>query len=211
MVRTFLLFPVILLHQQLKYLRSVWRRAHFRVHGVRLSGGSVLVVDRNCSLTLAPHVSVGYGSLIIVASDPHDPEKRGALEIGRGTAVNEYCNIRASGSTISIGEQCMLAQFVTLVGTNHGMDLGVPMMDQGWSFSKHGIRIGNDVWLGAHVTVLPGITIGDGAVIAAGAVVNRDVGKNEIWAGIPARKIRSRNESSVVQSSSINTACGGMR
>ncbi|WP_426190296.1 acyltransferase [Massilia sp. DWR3-1-1] len=105
----------------------------------------------------------------------------------------------------------MLAQFVTLVGTNHGMDLGVPMMDQGWSFSKHGIRIGNDVWLGAHVTVLPGITIGDGAVIAAGAVVNRDVGKNEIWAGIPARKIRSRNESSVVQSSSINTACGGMR
>ena len=51
--------------------------------------------------------------------------------------------------------------------------------------------IGRDVWLGANVTVLPGVTIGDGAIIAAGAVVTKDVPANAVAAGVPAKVIKS--------------------
>lgn len=53
------------------------------------------------------------------------------------------------------------------------------------------IRIGNNVWLGANVTVLPGVTIGDNAVVAAGAVVTKDVPENMIVAGVPAKILKS--------------------
>jgi maltose O-acetyltransferase len=59
------------------------------------------------------------------------------------------------------------------------------------------ITIGRNVWLGAHVIVLPGVTIGDNAVVGAGSVVTTSVSGGEIWAGVPARRIRSRFASSV--------------
>lgn len=52
------------------------------------------------------------------------------------------------------------------------------------------IRIGNNVWIGAQATVLPGVTIGDGAIVGAGAVVTRDVPANVIVGGIPAKIIK---------------------
>jgi acetyltransferase-like isoleucine patch superfamily enzyme len=57
------------------------------------------------------------------------------------------------------------------------------------------IRLGQDVWLGCNVVVLKGIEIGDGAIVAAGAVVTKSIGPREIWAGIPARKIGQRDSS----------------
>ncbi len=52
------------------------------------------------------------------------------------------------------------------------------------------IKIGNDVWIGSNVTITPGVTIGDNAIVGAGAVVTKDVEKNTIVAGVPARYIR---------------------
>ena len=59
-------------------------------------------------------------------------------------------------------------------------------------YNSNPIKIGRDVWIGCRVTILPGVTIGDHAVVGAGAVVNRDVPAGEKWAGIPARKIGVR-------------------
>ena len=56
------------------------------------------------------------------------------------------------------------------------------------------VKIGTGAWLGSNVTVLPGVTIGDGAIIAAGAVVTKDVEANTIVAGIPAKFVRKVNE-----------------
>ena len=53
------------------------------------------------------------------------------------------------------------------------------------------IVVGKDVWIGAHATILKGVTIGDGAIIAAGAVVTRDVPPNTIAAGVPARVVKT--------------------
>jgi maltose O-acetyltransferase len=52
------------------------------------------------------------------------------------------------------------------------------------------VTVGNNVWVGANCVLLPGITIGDNSLIAAGSVVSRDVPPNEIWGGVPARKLK---------------------
>lgn len=55
------------------------------------------------------------------------------------------------------------------------------------------IHIGDDVWFGSNLTILPGVTIGDGAIIAAGVVVNEDVGERTIVGGVPAKLIKKNS------------------
>ena len=57
------------------------------------------------------------------------------------------------------------------------------------------VHIGRNVWIGANTVILRGVSIGDGAIIATGAVVNHDIPAHEIWDGIPAKKIRNLSES----------------
>ncbi|MDE7192107.1 MAG: sugar O-acetyltransferase, partial [Clostridia bacterium] len=56
------------------------------------------------------------------------------------------------------------------------------------------VKIGNNVWIGAHATILSGVTIGDNAIIAAGAVVTKDVPQNTVVAGVPAKIIKKIEE-----------------
>lgn len=92
---------------------------------------------------------------------------------------------------VVIGNDVMVAPNVVMAGGNHGMALGKESMTDQASTSV-GIRIGNDVWIGANSSILDGVNIGDGAVVAAGAVVNKDVEANSIVAGVPAKKIKMR-------------------
>ena len=71
------------------------------------------------------------------------------------------------------------------------LDLSTPMGRQGWTEIRP-IIIGNDVWIGARVIILPGIHVGNGCVIGAGSVVTHDIPDYEIWAGNPAHKIKTR-------------------
>jgi acetyltransferase-like isoleucine patch superfamily enzyme len=85
----------------------------------------------------------------------------------------------------------LVGQFVSLIASGHGVERGELVRQQGIP-KKRGIKIGDDVWLGASSVVLPGITIGNGAVIGAGAVVTKDVPENAIMVGNPARLLRYR-------------------
>jgi acetyltransferase-like isoleucine patch superfamily enzyme len=114
------------------------------------------------------------------------------LEIGDSTYIGQFTNIRASGGEIRIGVKCMISQFVTIVASNHSTALGRPMVEQPWSMDKTGVSIGDDVWIGAGSCILPGVTIGNGAVIAANSVVTCNVESNAIVAGSPARVLRYR-------------------
>jgi acetyltransferase-like isoleucine patch superfamily enzyme len=150
-------------------------------------------IDQGVPVQLAPGVVIGRGSIVLATTEMADPKQQTSLTIGSRTVFNEYCNLRASGGIVSIGANCIFAQFVSIIGSNHSVKIGENIMDQAWSSEKAGVCIGNDVWVGAGVTILPGATVDDGAVIAAGAVVKGAVGKNEIWGGIPARKLSERN------------------
>ena len=112
-----------------------------------------------------------------------------SIEIGNNIFLGRGCefNIR---DRIVIGDHSLIASGCRFVDHDHGLDIGSLMRDQ--EGQEAGIIIERDVWLGCNVIVLKGVHIGEGAVIAAGAVVTKSVPPYEIWGGVPARKISRR-------------------
>lgn len=188
-------------------LRDVAVRATWHARGVRIARRAVIVSHARDAIEIGAGSSIGMGALLVCTTErsslaPH----LSRLVIGRCTAINEYCSIRASGGEIRIGSKCLIAQMVSIVASNHSTEVGTPMMDQDWSTSPVSVNIGDDVWIGAGATVLPGSTIGSGAVIAAGAVVRGSVPALEIWGGVPARFIRKRGASASAASKLVATS-----
>ena len=119
--------------------------------------------------------------------------KDGPLRLGARVNLGEGCTLYAS-TVLEIGADTMLAAKCYVGGGRydpHG-DRGRPLAQQ--PLPRKGVRIGEDCWLGAGVTVVDGVTIGRGAVIGAGAVVTEDVAPYSIAAGIPARRVGTRGE-----------------
>ena len=86
----------------------------------------------------------------------------------------------------------MMGTDVTVITRNHKHErTDIPMRLQGFEEEKP-VYIGNDVWLGDRVTLMPGVHIGNGCIVAAGSVVTKDVPDYSIVGGVPARVIRSR-------------------
>ena len=111
------------------------------------------------------------------------------LEAGPYAFLGRACTV---APLVQIGRYTMLASEVAIVGDDHNWaDPTTPMQFSGRPPQQRTV-IGSDVWLGHRVIVLRGVTIGDGAIVAAGAVVTRDVPPREVWAGVPARKLRDR-------------------
>lgn len=114
------------------------------------------------------------------------------IAIGAGSHIGEYSTLWAGNSTgrITLGKKCLLAPRVTITASNYGIVQGTPVMDQ--PKIERDIVIGDDVWLGINTVVVAGVTIGDGAIVAAGAVVTKDVPAQAIVAGVPAKVIGVR-------------------
>lgn len=110
------------------------------------------------------------------------------ITLGKNVFINSGCCFQDQGG-ITIGDGSLIGHQVVLATLNHE-----------YAVSKRAgmrpapIHIGQRVWIGAHATVLPGVTIGDGAIVAAGAVVTKDVPACTIVAGVPARVVRELTE-----------------
>ncbi len=112
------------------------------------------------------------------------------ISIGERTTVGYHTFVFAS-EKIEIGADCLIAPFVYVVDSDHSIARGEKINSQPNTTAP--IRIGNDVWIASNVTILKGVQIADGAVIAANSVVNKSVGPNEIWGGSPAKHIGHRS------------------
>jgi acetyltransferase-like isoleucine patch superfamily enzyme len=112
-----------------------------------------------------------------------------SIFIGDHVFIGSGCefNIRLR---IDVGSDSLIASGCRFVDHDHGVEPGRLMREQ--HGPEKAIKIGKNVWLGCNVVVLKGVEIGEGAVVAAGAVVTKSIAGNEIWAGIPARKIGER-------------------
>lgn len=116
---------------------------------------------------------------------------QGWMKTGREVSFGPGCQIYEPRAGLTIGDYCMIGGGVLICGVNHGHALrDVPMRHQ--DSKAEPIEIGRDVWIGMGAIILPGVTIGDGAIVAAGAVVNSDVPGHGIVAGVPARHMKSR-------------------
>lgn len=116
-------------------------------------------------------------------------QKGPSILIGGQVFIGAACefNIRKK---IVVGDHSNIASGCRFIDHDHGMELGQLIGAQ--AGYEEEIILGKDVWLGCNVVVLKGVVIGDGAIIGAGSVVTKSIGANEIWAGVPARKISER-------------------
>ncbi len=113
------------------------------------------------------------------------------IEIGDNSALALNCWVSPD---TKIGNDVMMARDVIILSATHGIDrLDMPMRVQPIP-PRRPITIGNDVWIGTRVIILPGVTVGDHAVIGAGSVVTKDVPDYAIVGGNPARVIRDRRQ-----------------
>ncbi|WP_427183804.1 acyltransferase [Bordetella bronchialis] len=92
---------------------------------------------------------------------------------------------------VTIGSRVLIGYRTQILSTNHVIP-PLPQRVFGSGHTGHAVTIGDDVWIGAHCIVLPGVSIGAGAVVAAGSIVTRDVAANSIVGGNPARLIKMR-------------------
>jgi acetyltransferase-like isoleucine patch superfamily enzyme len=108
----------------------------------------------------------------------------GNIFLGDFVKVSSYSALMAgSNSTIRIGTNTIISTGVVIVSFNHGdSSRSVPIRYQPWiDLAEKSIEIGSDVWIGAHVTILPGARIGDGAIIGAGSLVKGDVAPRTVY------------------------------
>ena len=115
----------------------------------------------------------------------------GWMETGEQVSFGPGCHIYEPRAGLTIGNHCMISGGVLICGVNHGRaSVSIPMRHQ--PFDAQPIIIGNDVWIGMGAIILPGVTINDGAIIAAGSVVAADVPSRVVVAGVPARFMAHR-------------------
>lgn len=106
------------------------------------------------------------------------------ITVGKNVFINACCHFQDHGG-VSLGDGCQIGHNVVFATLNHGL----APEDRQTTYPAP-ITLGKNVWVGSNSTILQGVTIGDNAVIAAGAVVTKDVPENTIVEGVPARIIR---------------------
>ncbi len=105
------------------------------------------------------------------------------ITLGKSVFINSGCQFQDQGG-ITIGDYVLIGPKTVIATLNHGF---VP--EERGALDPKPVKIGERVWIGANVTVLPGVTIGENAIVAAGAVVTKDVPPNTIVGGVPAKQI----------------------
>jgi len=182
--------PIVLLFKLAGPLRTVWHRIYFTARlaadvsdmdfsvqcdgRVHVSGTANIKLEKRCRLGM-------------------DVELRtvdaGRIQIGEDTRLNRGCTL-TSYAQIRIDDFTIIGEFVSIRDANHGLKRGEPMRYQPHTCEP--ILVGRDVWIGRGSCILPGVTIGEGAVIGANSVVTRDVPDFAIAAGVPAKVIKMR-------------------
>jgi acetyltransferase-like isoleucine patch superfamily enzyme len=146
-------------------------------------------IARSARLFAEPHRTIKIGSRAAIAADAF---LHGPIELGADVSVNPFAVLDGGRKGIRIGEGTRVASHACIYAFDHGISASAPIQTQ--PVSSVGVQIGCDVWVGANACITDGVTIGDHAVVGAGAVVTRDVEPYAIVAGVPARPIGDRRQ-----------------
>ena len=162
--------------------RYIWLRLRFQ----RLRVG-IFYIGRGAEMRIGPVAEVHIGGGLRLMRD-FTGHFHGRVNVGENVFFNRGCYVCVY-SELEIGDNCLFGEHVSIHDENHVVagDMG-PRADLG--FDARPIHIGHNVWVGAKATILPGVRIGDNAVIGANAVVTKDIPANCVAVGIPARVVR---------------------
>ena len=166
------------------------RRALLRLRGARIPHPvwlRAIEVPRQAQrIELRAGAGLDRGVALVVSGDPAAPP---CITIGERVYINRYTILDASIG-LAIGDDCMIGPFCYL--TDHDHTFGADLRPAAGPLLGRPTTLEPGCWLGAHVTVLKGVTIGAGTVVGAGSVVTRDLPAGVIAVGSPARVLKSR-------------------
>lgn len=173
------------------YMRSVILAVILKViyyHKIKLSffnsfrGKISIHLEKNSNLFIGRFLMTQGPLYIKALSDSK-------IKIGHNVFFNHNCSITCLDEVL-IGNRCNIANNVIIVDHDHKYDKNGVIT----GYNCNRVKIGNNVWIGANSVILKGVEIGDGAIVAAGAVVNSNIPPHELWGGVPAVKIKRLEE-----------------
>jgi acetyltransferase-like isoleucine patch superfamily enzyme len=160
-----------------------------------ISFGKNVTIDKNCLIDGFSSEKIQFGDCIKIGSystlsaTSHLSKFGKGLKIGNNSAVGQFTQFGAAGG-IEIGTDVIMGSYISFHSENHNFKDNTKLIREQGVTSK-GIKIGNNVWVGAKATFLDGCVVGNNSVVAAGAVVNGIYPDNSIIGGIPAKVIKS--------------------
>jgi acetyltransferase-like isoleucine patch superfamily enzyme len=172
-------------------LASRWRNLYYRALGVQMRGYiwmqavEIPLNHRNIELTAC---SLDRGVVLLCAGRPGSGVK---LSIGKGSYLNRGTFVDSLES-VTIGENVAIGPGCYITDHDHGYDPARPPLLQ--DMVAKPTRIGDSVWIGAHVVILKGVTIGPRTIVGAGSIVTHDLPADAIAVGVPARVQRMRRQ-----------------
>lgn len=138
-------------------------------------------------IAIGPATEIQRQCLIWIGQDE---SKEPLLKIGERVFVGQGTHLSVMRA-MTLGNHSLIGAYSYLLTNNHRFERrDLPIRDQG--YVEEPLVVGEDVWIGAHCVIMPGLRIGRGAIIGAGSVVTKDIGDYEIWGGVPAKKIGDR-------------------
>jgi acetyltransferase-like isoleucine patch superfamily enzyme len=150
---------------------------------ITIGKGSII---GRCDIIAQGKISIGSGCLIndyVILNS-----KTGYIKIGSNTSINNFAIIYGNGG-VEIGSDCAIAHSVKII-KNHE----IPVIDNPYGPATDKFtRIGDFVWIGANVVIIDGVSVGNNAVIGANSFVNKDLTENAVYAGNPAKLIKTRS------------------
>ena len=165
-------------------LRLLWAKVNLK------SCGSKTRLGRNVLIRGQQEITFNHG--VQLDDYCYFDARAGRIEIGANARFNRNVHLNASVSgTIMIGNDCIIGPNVVFRTANHNFQSRKSIIrNQG--HNSIDIKIGADVWVGAGAIILPGVTLGEGCVIAAGAVVTKSFEPFRVIAGVPAKELKER-------------------
>ncbi len=171
----------------LRIFKSRMRAHSLSLSGARIAGKCLLAervrVDRPWQVGIGKRVQLEADVWLKLVSAQATIEIGDYVFMGRGTEID-------ASLAVAIGSHVLIAPGVFITDHGHNIDAGPRIDAQGCHAAP--VIIEDEVWLGTHCVVLPGVRIGRGAVVGAGAVVTKDVLPYAVVAGVPARLLRMR-------------------
>lgn len=182
-------FYFVLRYQYILTWVGILRNNLYRLQGMKISKGTYLP---KIFVTWPHKVSIGKNCNVehsVYFKYDGVYSQGDVIKIGNNVFIGTGCEFNIKRSII-VGNDVLIASGCRFIDHDHGMDQKNLMRKQNGKEAL--ITIGSDVWIGCNSIVLKGVEIGDGAIVAAGAVVRRSIPPYEIWGGVPAKKIGER-------------------
>jgi acetyltransferase-like isoleucine patch superfamily enzyme len=185
------------LYADLKASHRVWAEAWQHEIQTYLQAVETLIIGKNCFIAPEARLFAEPGRPIIIGDNSYiaaDCVIHGPVTLGTNVSINHHVTMDGGSKGIHIGANSRIAAHGQLYAFNHGMLADKLICEQ--ATQSRGIQIGCDVWLGANVGVVDGISIGDHAVVGMGSQVTRNIEAYKIVAGNPANVIGDRRDKS---------------